>query len=291
METPLIKTLAESKMYQEYERAFSDTTGLTVSLRSVESWQLPHHGKRLENSFCSMLSTSSQACSACLKCQERLSQTATHEAKTVTCQLGLCETAVPVRMGDQLIGFLATGQIFSHTPTEAQFKRTSKLFDDWDVQTDRSKLHAAYFGTNVMSQQKQKSATKLLSIFAEHLSAMSNQIAVAELNEEPPFVTRAKKFIEEHQTEALSLGAVAKAVGMSSFYFCKMFKKFTGINFTNYVTRVRIERAKHLLLNHNLRVSEIAFEVGFQSLTHFNRVFKQVMGSSPTDYRQQLAGT
>jgi AraC-like DNA-binding protein/ligand-binding sensor protein len=290
METPLIETLAGSKMYREYERAFSDTTGLTVSLRSVESWELPHHGKRLENPFCALLSKSSHACSACLQCQERLSQAATHEAKTVTCHLGLCETVVPVRMGDQLVGFLATGQVFRQKPTEAQYQRATRLFDDWGVETNRGDLHDAYFATNVMSQPKQKSATKLLAIFAEHLSAMSNQIAVAEQNDEPPFIARAKKFIEDHQTEALSLGMVAKAVGMSSFYFCKMFKKFTGLNFTGYVTRVRIERAKNLLLNQNLRISEIAFEVGFQSLTHFNRVFKQVMGRSPTDYRQQLVG-
>lgn len=290
MENALIKTLAGSKVYQEYERAFSDITGLTVSLRSAESWQLPHHGKRLENPFCAMLSKSSHACSACLKCQERLSQTATYEAKTLTCQLGLCETAVPVRMGDQLVGFLATGQVFNRLPTETQYKRTATLFDDWGVQTNRADLHDAYFATTVMSQQKQKSATKLLSIFAEHLSAMSNQIAVAEQSDEPPFVARAKKFIEEHQTEALSLGMVAQAVGMSTFYFCKMFKKFTGLNFTGYVTRVRIEKARNLLLNQNLRVSEIAFEVGFQSLTHFNRVFKQVMGTSPTHYRKKLMG-
>ena len=62
----------------------------------------------------------------------------------------------------------------------------------------------------------------------------------------------------------------------------------TGINFTNYLSRLRIEKAKNLLLNPNLRVSEIAFEVGFQSLTHFNRVFKKVLGLSPTDYREQL---
>jgi AraC-like DNA-binding protein len=51
---------------------------------------------------------------------------------------------------------------------------------------------------------------------------------------------------------------------------------------------VRIEKAKNLLLNPNLRISEIAYEVGFQSLTHFNRVFKRLMGDSPTDYRAQL---
>ena len=66
-------------------------------------------------------------------------------------------------------------------------------------------------------------------------------------------------------------------------------KKVTGINFTDYVSRTRIENAKNLLLNPNLRVSEIAYEVGFQSLTHFNRVFKKVIGQSPTEYRGQLA--
>jgi AraC-like DNA-binding protein len=70
-----------------------------------------------------------------------------------------------------------------------------------------------------------------------------------------------------------------------------MFRKITGINFTDYLSRLRIERAKNLLLNPNLRISEIAFEVGFQSLTHFNRVFKRVLGQSPTDYRVQLAGS
>jgi AraC-like DNA-binding protein len=52
---------------------------------------------------------------------------------------------------------------------------------------------------------------------------------------------------------------------------------------------VRLERAKNLLLNPNLRISEIAYEVGFQSLTHFNRVFKRILGRSPTDYRVRLA--
>jgi AraC-like DNA-binding protein len=77
-------------------------------------------------------------------------------------------------------------------------------------------------------------------------------------------------------------------VNASTFYFCKRFKKHTGVNFTEYVSRVRIESAKNLLLNPNLRISEIAYEVGFQSLTHFNRVFKSVVGESPTEYRAHL---
>ncbi len=105
---------------------------------------------------------------------------------------------------------------------------------------------------------------------------------------EPRVITRAKEFILEHQGEELSLGQVARAVNTSTYYFCKLFKRVTGINFTDYLSRVRIEKAKNLLLNPSLRISEIAFEVGFQSLTHFNRVFKKIIGQSPTQYREQL---
>jgi transcriptional regulator GlxA family with amidase domain len=70
-----------------------------------------------------------------------------------------------------------------------------------------------------------------------------------------------------------------------------LFKRATGVTFTNFVSRVRIERSRNLLINPQLRVSEIAFEVGFQSLTHFNRIFQKLLGHSPTEYRQKLQGS
>ena len=81
---------------------------------------------------------------------------------------------------------------------------------------------------------------------------------------------------------------VAAAVHTSLFYFCKLFRRVTGTTFTEFVSRTRLEKAKNLLLNPNLRISEIAYEVGFQSLTHFNRVFKKVERESPTCYRARL---
>ncbi len=287
--TNLITSLTNSKIYRDYERAFSDATGLPVSLRPVESWQLPHHGHRHENRFCALMAEKSHSCSACLQVQQKLSETATHEPQSVTCQIGLCDTAVPVRMGEQLIGFLQTGQFFRKEPTAAQFERTAKLAAEWGIRVERQELKDAYFSGSVLSARQHDSVVKLLYIFAQHLSLITNQIAVQQQNSEPPVITRAKQFIKEHQTEDLSLGQVAKAVNTSSFYFCKMFKRFTGINFTDYLSRLRIEQARNLLLNPNLRISEIAYEVGFQSLTHFNRVFKKIIGQSPTEYRAQLA--
>jgi len=284
----LVEALASSTIYQDYERAFSETTGLPVSLRTVESWQLPHRGKRHENPFCAMMAGKSRACAACLRLQQQLSDTAQNEPQTLTCELGLSDTAVPIRFGERLVGFLQTGQVFRKKPTEKQFNRAATLVAQWglDIETDRFK--EAYFSGEVLSFQKHESVVKLLSIFGQHISILSNQILMQRASAEPPAIARAKQFIQEHQSEDLSLGLVAKAVNMSVFYFCKMFKKTIGLNFTDYVSRVRVEKAKNLLLNRNLRISEIAYEVGFQSLTHFNRIFKKVAGQSPTDYRGRL---
>jgi AraC-like DNA-binding protein len=285
----LVEALCNSPIYKDYERAFYEATGLPVALRAVESWQLPHHGQRSENPFCAMLATRSRACAACLQVQQKLAETCRDDAQTVVCQVGLCDTAVPVKLGDQLIGFLHTGQVFRKKPTAAQFEKIAKLAESWGVVTDREVMRDAYMNTRVLTAKEHDSVIKLLTIFAQHLSMVTNQIVVQQNHAEPPVITRAKEFIKQHQTEDLSLGQVAKAVNTSTFYFCKMFKKITGLNFTDYLSRIRIENAKNLLLNPNLRISEIAYEVGFQSLTHFNRVFKRIVGQSPTEYRGQLS--
>jgi AraC-like DNA-binding protein/ligand-binding sensor protein len=284
----LIEALTSSKLYQDYCRAFNDITGLPLTLRTVESWQLPYHGKRNENAYCAYMAMKSSTCASCLQTQQRLSETAGQEPQTVTCASGLSEMAVPVRLGEQLLGFLQTGQVFRRKPTPEQFQRLAKQVASLGVAVNQADLRRAFFQTKVLSPKEHEAVVRMLSVFAQHLSMVSNQLVVRQEHPEPPMVTRAKEFIEEHQTEDLSLGQVAKAVNASSFYFCKVFKKATGINFTDYVSRVRIEKAKNLSLNPNLRISEIAFEVGFQSLTHFNRVFKKITGMSPSEYRAQL---
>ena len=287
----LVEALSNSRVFQDYEKAFTEATGLPVAFRAVESWQLPHHGKRNEGPFCALVSEKSRACASCLQVQEKLSEAAAMEPHTATCPNGLCDTAVPVRLGDRLIGFLQTGQVFRKKPNDAQFERVARQVEEWGVTLDREALKRAYLESRVVPPKQHEAVVKLLTIFAQHLSMLSNQVIVQHENAEPPVITRAKEYIQEHQTENLRLGHVAKAVNTSTFYFCKMFKKVTGINFTDYLSRVRIEKSKNLLLNPNLRVSEIAFEVGFQSLTHFNRVFKKILGHSPTEYRAQLLGT
>jgi AraC-like DNA-binding protein len=102
---------------------------------------------------------------------------------------------------------------------------------------------------------------------------------------EPVEIWRARNFIHEHSDEELSLTKVARAVNISANHLSEKFKQVAGVNFVDYVARTRFEKALVLLHDVDLRISEIAFEVGFQSLSQFNRVFKKLAGRSPTQYR------
>jgi len=102
-------------------------------------------------------------------------------------------------------------------------------------------------------------------------------------------IVKARNFIAAHYSDELSLREVARAANTSANYFSEKFKEATGLNFVKYVARVRFEKAAALLGGADLRVSEIAFATGFQSLSQFNRVFKKFSGKSPSEYRAAAA--
>ena len=121
---------------------------------------------------------------------------------------------------------------------------------------DRSgRAEKAYFDTRLIERKQYDAVLRLLEVFAQHLS----------------------------------LAEIARHVHTSTFHFCKTFKRATGMTFTQYLSMVRIAKAKKLLANPQARNTEVAYEAGFASLTHFNRMFRRITGQSPTDFRRQIS--
>ena len=285
----LVEVLGGSAIFREYQKAFEESTGLPLTLRAVEGWQLAHHGSRHQNGFCALMSKESHSCAACLRVQQRVCDGVNGVPCTLRCSFGLNESAVGVKIGKEIVAYLQTGQVFFKAPKPRQTKRALNLINGWGLNADRQEAARYYNETPVVPLSEYEATIRLLQFFADQLGTLANQILLQQRNSEPVQITRARQYIEANFQEDLSLAGLAKQVGMSPFYFCKMFRKVTGVNFANYVCGVRVEKAKTLLLNPNYRVSEIAYEVGFQSLTHFNRVFKNIAGHSPTEYRQHLS--
>jgi AraC-like DNA-binding protein len=119
----------------------------------------------------------------------------------------------------------------------------------------------------------------------KRLSAVEFENARSRNRAEPVEIWKTRKFIEEYSGEELSLRRVAKAVNIHPNYLSERFKQVTGMNFVEYVARIRFEKACKLLDDGGLRISDIAFAAGFQSLSQFNRVFKKLCGKSPTQFR------
>jgi AraC-like DNA-binding protein/ligand-binding sensor protein len=282
----LVQRISKSDIYKDYERAFSDATQLPMSLRPTEIWRLALEGKRYQNPFCALLAKSNRTCAACLQVQKEIQDMPGPGAKSATCFAGLCDTAVPIKVGEKVVGYLQTGQVALRKPNEVQFDRITQQLVDWGVSVDLTQLKDAYYHSRTLAPQQYTAMVKLLEIFATHISTLANEIVVQENESESPMIRRARAYILANQADPIDLDKVAQAMHVSTFYFCKMFKKATGLTFTDYLSRVRVEKAKTLLLNPHLRISEIAYDVGFQSLTHFNRMFRKIVGQSPTDYRE-----
>lgn len=98
-------------------------------------------------------------------------------------------------------------------------------------------------------------------------------------------VRQAIRYVDEHLDEAISLQEVAGHVHLNGSYFSVLFKEQCQMNFSEYVARRRLQKAKELLLKTNLPIAEIAGRTGYQAVKSFNKLFKEYEGMSPGRYR------
>jgi AraC-like DNA-binding protein len=208
--------------------------------------------------------------------------------QTRQCFAGLCYSLVPIRVGANVIAFLHTGGVLLRAPTPPRLKQTMRALSRLGAPVDAKRLRRAYVRTRVLTTHQYAAVVSLVAIFALHLAAISNQLMVAKEHLELPLIYKTKLFIIEHQGEDLTLQRAARSVNCSVSYFCTMFKKATGLTFTAYLGRVRVEKVQSLLLNPYINISEAAYEAGFQSLSQFNRVFQKIAGETPSAWRGKL---
>ncbi|HEY0944673.1 MAG TPA: helix-turn-helix domain-containing protein [Opitutaceae bacterium] len=283
----LVENLRRSEIYREFQCAFQDTTHLTLGLRSAGTAVHQVTDAKWVNPLCALLSSVNQGCTTCLTARQR-KELANRGDLPRPCLVGMSHASVPVRIGETVVAFLETGQVLLHPPSTVEFRRAVSRLAKWGIGIDVKRLEHAYFRTRVLDRRHYDAVVRLLAIFAQHLSTVSNQLAVATGPTTSPVIDKAKSYIAAHATEDLSLVGVAHAMNTSPFYFCKMFRQATGLHFVDYLGRVRVEKAKNLLLNPHCRISEAAFEAGFQSLSQFNRVFRRVAGEPPTHWRGRV---
>lgn len=248
-----IETLAESELFQQFQRAYHTLTGLPLSLRAQGD-------------------------------EEYVEQVTTRKGVA-----GVVETLVPVRVGKNPVALLQTGGVRLEPANATTFAPLASALLDGDHSAEDIRSAQVHFHqVPVMEPARYDAALTLLKSFSLQMGECAHRLLFAHTTHEPEAVRNAKIFIHAHLTEQMTLEGVAKAVNVSPFHFCKVFKRATGLTFTDFVNRARVEKAKRMLMKPAARITEVAYDVGFQSLSHFNRSFRRIASESPTEFRSRM---
>ena len=131
-----------------------------------------------------------------------------------------------------------------------------------------------------------------INIIEEWISSIVSEILVIVSNvyekRSKVLIQNAKKYIENNYNMQLSYKDVAREIFISPSYFLNLFKQEMGFTFVDYLTSVRINKAKELLLTTELNITEIAFDLGFNNSNYFSNIFKKTVGMSAVNYRKKL---
>ena len=124
--------------------------------------------------------------------------------------------------------------------------------------------------------------------FVSKIGAASRDVVQSKEKQSSSSVERAKAYIAQRYNKDISLDEVSREVDISPYYFSKLFKEETGSNFIEYLTALRINKAKQLLGGSDMSMKEICTEVGYSDPNYFSRIFKKNVGVTPTEYKETL---
>src|SRR2546421_792631 len=161
----LIDMLRRSRLFRDYEGVFTKATGLALALRPLEFWQLAHHGKKHENPFCALLAEQPKTLAVCLQAHEDMIQHTGVLPRTVTCPFGLTETAVPVKLGSETIGYLRIGQVLRHAPAKSDTTKVSRELERCGMGFN-GELRKAWEKNPFIPPDRYNAVVRLLAFFA-----------------------------------------------------------------------------------------------------------------------------
>ena len=103
-----------------------------------------------------------------------------------------------------------------------------------------------------------------------------------------PYIKESIAYLHKHYDQAITLDAICHHLNINKSYFCTIFKSDTGMTFSNFLNRIRIEKSKQYLKNSQYSILEVALAVGFNNHNYYSSIFKKFNGTTPLEYRQSI---
>ncbi len=292
MNQSLFDALARSRIVRSFVESFPIATGFVLKLQPTtgDREMIPFGG--LANPFCNLVACNAEAKEVCKKTfrsiRDQVAETLAPGRSS--CFAGLTHLGIPVISGGEHIATIYGGQLMVEKPTKPAFDKVARNLSRLGMGDQLPVLEEAWFNTPVVTEAQMQAITYLLENFAARISRYAAVKILESSESESVAVKRAKDFMQRRYAEPLTMPEVARHLNMSPSTFGKMFKREAGLTFTQYLARFRVEKSKAMLVNPSHTIRIIAFQSGFDSISQFNRSFRQYTGMSPSGYRASLAG-
>ena len=279
------RKLAASSAVREQQVAFTCATGVPLTLSPASAQALA------DGSFCVKGCLGGHSGDTCRGKFLRAEKRAVTRLGPVQycCPSGLVKILVPVFIAGRHAGILLAGPFALHSLDAERLERLTDRLEKIGLGDRAEQLQTTWRFTPQLSSAKCRAAGTLLRMFGKYLEEVGKQFLESHPSPSSPLLKKIEAFLAECRDGHVSLKDVAASVNLSPCHFCAVFKKQTGLTFSQYRTRQRLEKARELLADPARRVSDVAFESGFESIPYFNRAFRQQFGCSPTEFRERLA--
>jgi AraC-like DNA-binding protein/ligand-binding sensor protein len=277
------QALAASETVREQQMAFTCATGVPLTLAPASSHALA------DGTFCVKGCLGGHSGTACREKLLQAEKRAVLRTSPVrySCPSGLMKIIVPVFINGCHAGSLLAGPFALHALDGERLAHLMSRLDKLGLGDRADKLQTTWKFTPKLTSVKSRAAETLLRMFGKYLEECGRQ-KIAALGERPSgLLQKIEAFLAECRDEHISLKNLAASVNLSPCHFCSVFKKQTGLTFSQYRTRQRLQKAKQLLADSGRRVSDVAFEAGFESIPYFNRAFRRAFGCSPSEFRER----
>ena len=279
--------MANSVEFAEFTAILHRLTGLVMALKSAGGDIRRKIAETEWNPVCRLIRANPTGLSRCLACNLRHDALAAESGETqfYICHAGLQDVAVPISAFGRHVATIFSGQVLREPKSPAAFQRLRRRLAWLDVPA--RDLRNAYDRAIYMPQEQFASVMRLLELFARQLCESAQRIRSLEEKLERVEVRRGREFVESRfHNASLCLEDAARHAGLASTHFSHVFRQTTGTTFTRFVQARRVAEARKQLLETSKSVTEICFGCGFNSLPHFNRVFRAFEHCSPRQYRE-----
>lgn len=279
----LISRIQQLPALREMMDDLTEATGLTVDFLAVAAsgeMETP-----VSSPVCKWLQTDPAGCRHCASFRQKLREDAANTTAIATCDAGLWEAMVPVRIGGQTVGHLRLAGCVDEAPSTANQNRARHLLGRAGVRLRMEEFAAVRARAPIVPAPRRDALVRLMQVCAERIAALLTEHSMTASDALPPVVAKACTLVHVEFASELSLTAITRRLEVSEGHFSRLFHHATGLRFVEYLARYRAERARALLVSGTDPVADIAKACGFRSLSQFNRVFRAVYGTTPRSLR------